>query len=914
MTALIGTGSGLPLSSSIRLPTDKPRAATIIDFNGDGLIDIGIASQATPGVIILRNTGAGYSAIPASSSFPQSVPANGLGIAGGDFTGDGIPDLAFLSGDSVITLYQGSASGAFTVRDSFSVSPEIEALHLADFDRDGLVDLAALYRESNSIEVFRATEAGRFVVRSEAPALLPMSEAVNSPDAMVPRALTGPPATTDLVGLNAAARTVRRAAQTTPGAFTVSTAAGPLTDLPRELALADMTGDGIDDALVGLKLSGKGANLRSPLVVLPGMGSGSFGAAASGAATCGDGVIEGGELCDDGNAKARDGCGKTCVPEIAREVVALGTADFNGDDAADVAVVDRRGKLLVLLGDNAGRFIGIRQLESVKRGGVINIADFNGDGAPDIAIVPKSSRNGAILLLINSGSANFTPVPVPASVKVIGPLLAADFDANGTVDLAAGLKGGIAIFANDGSGPKRVAELLTTAKGIQSLGAADLNGSGRLDLVASFIDKKATFVHWFAGLGGAQFEGARAIQGSSALLTPTILDLNGDHFYDLVSCGASGGGCAALFGDGRGAFGAAAVTIDASIGPEVRGAGAADFDHDGHVDLVGVSKTLNRAVIVFGGVDGSSTGRLELPTGGVGPTSLAVADFNNDGWDDFVVVNEDSQDRSLFIHHPTNKREFFPPAVERLPDPNGVGAVGLTLGDINGDGKIDMAITQSGAAAVTPIFNTSPGPFVAGSVLATGADPRGVALGNLNGDETLDIVTANRAANTVSVLLSQPAGGYARTDVASNGLQPSAVAVLDLDNDGLDDLVITNEKITPLEKLGNLVVLLNDGTGAFPAVSSTHVRGRLTPRNACVGDFDGDTLPDVAVASFDSSDIMVLHGNGGGGFRTDETTFAVGKHVSEIDCHDADGDGRPDIAFTRHDGGDVGVVLTGVDD
>jgi hypothetical protein len=104
---------------------------------------------------------------------------------------------------------------------------------------------------------------------------------------------------------------------------------------------------------------------------------------------------------------------------------------------------------------------------------------------------------------------------------------------------------------------------------------------------------------------------------------------------------------------------------------------------------------------------------------------------------------------------------------------------------------------------------------------------------------------------------------------------------------------------------------LNDGTAVFGSPSSVHVRGRETPRAICHGDFDDDGVPDVAVASVDSNDVMVLMGNGSGGWRVDERSFPVGQEASSVWCFDADGDGRSDVAYGRKRAGDVGAILTG---
>ena len=915
MTALLTTGTGLPLASTIRLPTDSPRAAAIADLNLDGRPDIVIAAETLPSALILLGTGSGYSPLDSTAAFSNNPPTeNGRGIAAGDFTGDGIPDLAFLSETSNLTLYQGDGTGHFTFLDAFSVAPAAEAIHLADFNGDGRTDLAVLYSDGDSIEVFLATESARFPVRhlETNGSAAPLNGTVlNSRRAMVPRAApasqTPESATHQFLKLDPTLHTVQVVTQTGDDTFSVASVAS-FVDQPTALAVADLNNDGISDAIVGVRTRGRGARTRSALQVLLGNVNGGYDA-LTGVGICGNGVPEGSELCDDGNNKNRDGCNASCNPEINREVTSLTTGDFDGDGAKDVLVVDGRGAVLLLLGNGDGRFRSVRTVAAIKKGGTVAAGDFDGNGSRDIALVPKRRRQGAVSLLMNKGTGAFVPVAVSSDLRLTGPLFAGDFDNNGTTDLVVGYKSGAAVLLNDGAGPMRKAATFATPLGMEAIAAADFDEDGSLDLLASFSSRRSgSSLLFYRGSTLGQFGAARMVAQNDTFAGATIADLNGDQHQDLVSC--QGSACAVLFGTGAGQFGSAPLaTVSSFIGPQVGGGGAADFDGDGRIDVVGSSKANNTAVVVFGADSNPPLARLELSTGGRGPTAVAVADFNNDGHDDFIVVDEDSQDLSLFIRDPNDPRSFLR-SVQRLPDPEGVGHVGLAVGDANGDGKIDVAISQSGNASVTLLYNSG-ALLVAGEPLHTGPDPWGVAFGHVNDDGIPDIVTANRSANTVSILRSTPAGTYTRTDVGSGGLQPSAIALLDLNGDGFDDIVVLNEKMVIDSRLGNAVTLLNDGTGAFPGPPSIHIRGRLTPRAICVGDFDGDGQSDVAIGSFDSSDIMVLRGDGAGGWKPGEASYSVGMQVTDIDCHDADGDGLTDIAFGRQNGGDAGVILSG---
>ena len=211
------------------------------------------------------------------------------------------------------------------------------------------------------------------------------------------------------------------------------------------------------------------------------------------------------------------------------------------------------------------------------------------------------------------------------------------------------------------------------------------------------------------------------------------------------------------------------------------------------------------------------------------------------------------------------------------------------------------------------MLNLGGGGLASATTLPTGAQPNDVAAGDLNGDHVVDFVTPNRAADSITVLLSQPGGDYARSDFTSNGIQPSAAVLVDLTGDGVLDLVVVNEKVTSTSKVGNVVSFVNDGTGVF-TLAQAYVRGRETPKDVCAADFDGDGHEDVAVASAETGDILILLGRGDGTWSRVERSLPVGGRPVTVFCNDdvdIDGDGHPDVVFGRRAAGSVDWIKSG---
>src|SRR5439155_8123297 len=103
------------------------------------------------------------------------------------------------------------------------------------------------------------------------------------------------------------------------------------------------------------------------------------------------------------------------------------------------------------------------------------------------------------------------------------------------------------------------------------------------------------------------------------------------------------------------------------------------------------------------------------------------------------------------------------------------------LGDINGDGKIDIATANHGAASASVILNSGGGSFGSAVSYSVGASPTWIQLGDVNADGAPDIFTSNYDSNNVSMLLSTPSG-Y-NTSAIPVGTNPHSLVLTDLDGD-----------------------------------------------------------------------------------------------------------------------------------
>ena len=292
-------------------------------------------------------------------------------------------------------------------------------------------------------------------------------------------------------------------------------------------------------------------------------------------------------------------------------------------------------------------------------------------------------------------------------------------------------------------------------------------------------------------------------------------------------------------------------------------------------------------------------------TVGAEPLAVAVGDFNGDGIPDLATANRSSYNVTILLG---NGSGGFAPA-PGSPVAAGTYPQAVAVGDFNGDGIQDLAVVNNGSYDVTILLGNGSGGFTAaaGSPIAVGASPLFVAVGDFNGDGVQDLAVANAGTSNVTVLLGDGSGGFtaALNSPFATGVEPYAVAVGDFNRDGKQDLAIANGA-------GSVTVLLGDGTGDFTAATGSPFAAGSGPDALAVADFNGDGFQDLAVADYGSTTVSVLLGDGSGGFRAAPgSPFAAGMQPTSVAVGDFNGDGIPDLAVADQAGAKSVTILLG---
>jgi len=331
----------------------------------------------------------------------------------------------------------------------------------------------------------------------------------------------------------------------------------------------------------------------------------------------------------------------------------------------------------------------------------ITTADFNEDGYPDLAVT--NANDATVSILLNDGTGKFS---LFATVSVGGTPYAitfGDFNRDGHQDIAVAnaLGNSVTVLLGDGTGNFTAAgSPISTGYTPTSIVTADFNNDGYLDLaVANYFDSSLSILYG-DGNGGFTAGTPIAVEGSASPLSIATGDVNADGVPDLVVSDSSGK-ISVYAGNLSSGFPATATTT-LTTGADPIAIELQDLNSDGNLDLIYTDYTGSAVDILFGDGAGHFTGTGAPGRIGVGshPTSLIVGDFNGDGLEDVAVTTSTPND--LVEIDNIGSGAFAPPLAYPIGGVAGDAvSADFGLNDVAGfaiamtsQNQVDIALTQ----------------------------------------------------------------------------------------------------------------------------------------------------------------------------------------------------------------------------
>ncbi len=610
--------------------------------------------------------------------------------------------------------------------------------------------------------------------------------------------------------------------------------------------------------------------------------------------------------------------------------VIVSVADMSRDGALDIVMASQGQSGQVLVNDGRGKFSRIAQFgPHGSQTTTMTVGDLNGDAAFDI-VAGYAAGPGVVYRNITPTTGIITPTfdisrPFGPPTGTMTSLAIGNLSTDDKPDIVAGYAdGNLVVYWNDGLDRFPTDAKFTPLRGLggsaMSLALVDLDGQHGLDIVAASIvaasEGQQPSVQLGIFLNKGQDRREFAAPSSICLTgtdTPVRLaagDIDNDGRPDLVAgLGQPTEGLPLNFNR---------VFFNRSSGNQLKferrnfglagrdntqALAIADLDNNGGLDIITGNYSQQSLVFLNGGDYGVWPNKIR--TGDVQIYSVAAGDVDGKDGPDIVASIIEAVDEPPIIVFANDGTGNYP--ITRSVGSVGVVARDVVLGDLNGDGKLDIVTatsrerTQESAELYNYVYvNDGTGSFApneqAGDMIRLFGSPsdntQSLVLGDLNRDGYLDIVAGNHSSQN-AVFLNDGSGYFTTTRELTFGpkdAKPSGMALGDIEGDGDLDVVVAYENRYS-------IIFFNNGQGSFDDQQSQEI-GLLGIKTTGValGDVDGDGNLDIVIGSlYNANHIYTNDGRGGFPATRAQKIGPRDNQTYDVALHDINGDGALDL-------------------
>ena len=807
------TGPGPFSASSFAAKVDfatgvQPYMVAVGDLDGDGKPELAIANRNSNTLSVFRNTAT--PGVLNTSSFSARVdyttPVNPISVTIGDIDGDGKPDIVttnvFIPYSVSVFKNSGNVgtinSATFSTRFDFPTGAAPYFTQLGDIDGDGKRDMVVVNANDNTVSVYRNTatlgilNSSTFAPRVDfATGALPVNVQIADVDG---------DAKLDLVVTNQNANTISVLRNTAvPGTITTTSFAGKVDfatgSAPISAAMGDIDGDSRPDLVVSNSLSNTISVLRN--VSASGtIDANSFATKIDFITGTGPRMISVGDLDGDYFPDVALASLNSNTLTLLRNIPSLIPPSIinvtpNVSQTGTVVSVTGTHFSPLVTGNNvvfgAVKATVLTASDTLLTciapfGATYNMVSVNNiatvlTGYAQYPFLPTYDNSAYVAGTVNFlPKVDFTTATNPYAVAI------GDIDGDGKPDLVASnyASNTVSVFRNlsttgaitTGSFAAKV-DFATGSTPI-FMSVTDIDGDSKPEIIVanngsntvSILRNTAT-----SGVINASSFAAKVdfVTGSSPIGL-AVGDMDGDGRVEIVTSNNLSNTISVFHNTANSGVittSTFAPKVDFATGNRPCAVVMADLDKDGKLDIAVVNQSSNtisvfRSLIVGGVINSTSiAGKVDFVTG-TSPQNLAVVDIDQDGNLDIAVTNNTTNNVSVFRNTSSVGSITTGSFAAKVDFAAGTGAFAISIGDIDGDTKPDMVVSNQTANTVSVIRNTATigainaGSFAAKVDFATGTGARYVAVGDLDADGKADIVVANISANTISVLKNNP--------------------------------------------------------------------------------------------------------------------------------------------------------------
>lgn len=833
---------------------DRTTTLVAADFNADGKTDLFVENLKD--LLLYQNTGDPIAPFKTRPSFKLTTPHYYYSL--GDLNGDGKPDLVISNEDNTFDILKNTSSQSsfsfersviqgiyFTSGRSPSLSgrPSI----CTDLDNDGRLDVVTL--GIDFIDFFRNISTGNSLLFTKAPLIMPcpVSRSGNDTKSMTFSDVNGD-GKQDLIVL------YEKAVNEYAFAFYLNTSENGSISFSRKddlvisksfysFDLVDMNNDGLPEIV--LTTPGPTSTLS---------------------------------IIQNSSQNSTISFSKTTDIKVGNTQEQFAFGDLDGDGKPDMAMRSTNNKLAILKNTSSSGGISFSEKTEYAIGNypsIVALADINNDGKLDIAVADGNFNEKVetfVSVLFNKVKQPILGsflIKTPGASNVV-TLNGANLD--GTYSLTVGgvsLTDFTVVSATEISVliPNQLSGTITVKT---SYGSADLNGyQGRPTPVIQSFSPSLGKIGTAVSISGLNFSttpsenivyfGSIKAEVKAATSTSLSVIVPAGASYQPISVNTAG------------------LIAYANL-PFVT-----TYDNGGSVFLKRNAFAPKEDVKL-----------VPEPLYYSDLLNLASADLDGDGKPELITTE------TIFKNTGDPLHPFSKDAIVKVP------FLGKPcFADFDGDGKIDVA--TSAGTSIKVYRNTSTVgnfSFETGILFPAGQGIYDITVGDVDGDGKVDLISANYDSNTVSVLRNIGASGeikFAAQQDYATGKGPAGVCVADFDNDGKLDIAAVNSLDYSISVLKN--TSLNGIIGFAP--KQNYIANEA--RSIALGDFDGDGKPDLAVYSYTSG----LSASLGNVFKNTSTAGNIAfaakydypsnniPYAYNGKVADMDGDGKPDLVYTQ---------------